>query len=164
MAHAACTASIGFLIAADDLGDFFPRGGAEMTRNIRSLAFLVVLGLLSVTAMAGEAQPKPLIFAGSGTTLAITRILAEAYKGVRPEVTIEVAKSIGSAAGMQAAADGAIAVGLISRPLKEDEKKLGLTVLPYARTVLVIGVHPTVPDDNITFDDLINIYKRVKTR
>jgi phosphate transport system substrate-binding protein len=116
------------------------------------------------TAAVCEAQPGPLIFAGSGTNLAITRLLVEAYKRVRPEITIEVPKSIGSAAGIQAVADGAITVGLISRPMKEDEKKLGLTVLPYARTVLVIAVHPTVPDDNITFDDLINVYKGMKTR
>jgi phosphate transport system substrate-binding protein len=135
-----------------------------MTGSIRSLALLASLGLLLVTAAIGEAQPGPLIFAGSGTNLAITRLLAEAYKRVRPEITIEVPKSLGSAAGIQAVADGAITVGLISRPMKEDEKKLGLTVLPYARTVLVIAVHPTVPDDNITFDDLINVYKGVKTR
>jgi phosphate transport system substrate-binding protein len=125
---------------------------------------LALLGLLVVTDAVAEAPTGPLIFAGSGTNLAITRLQAEAHKRVRPEITIEVPKSIGSGAGIQAAADGAIAVGLISRPVKEDEKRLGLTVLPYARTVLVIGVHPTVPDDNITFDDLINIYKRVKTR
>jgi phosphate transport system substrate-binding protein len=48
--------------------------------------------------------------------------------------------------------------------MKADEKKLGLTVQPYARIVLVMGVHPTVPDDNITFADLINIYKGVKVQ
>jgi phosphate transport system substrate-binding protein len=135
-----------------------------MTGIKRVLALLALLGGLSGTAGVGETQIGPLIFAGSDTNLAITRLLAEAYTRARPDITIDVPKSIGSAAGIQAAADGAITVGLISRPVKEDEKRWGLTVLPYARTVLIIGVHPTVPDDNITFDDLIDIYKGVKTR
>jgi phosphate transport system substrate-binding protein len=135
-----------------------------MVGRLRPFVLLGWFGLLGVTAEVCVAQTRPLIFAGSGANLAITQLLVEAYRRLHPEVTIDVPKSIGSGAGIQAAADGAITVGLISRPMKEGEKRLGLTVLPYARTVLIIGAHPTVPDDNLTFDDLINIYKGVKTR
>jgi phosphate transport system substrate-binding protein len=152
------------LIAAKQLGNSFLWGRLKMIGDFRPLALLALLGLLSLTAVAGEVQTGPLIFAGSGSNLAITQLLAEAYQRTHPEISIEVPKSIGSAAAIRAAAEGAISVGLISRPMKEDEKKSGLTVLPYARTVLVIGVRPTVPDDNITFDDLVNIYRGVKTR
>ncbi len=106
----------------------------------------------------------PLVFAGSGTNLPITRLLVEAFSRVRPGIKIEVPASIGSLGGIRAAADGAIAIGLISRPLKAEEKGLGLTVLPYARTAVVIGAHQSVPDDGITFDDLVQIYKGTKTR
>ena len=115
-------------------------------------------------AAAGEAPAGPLVFAGSGSNLPLTRLLADAFARVRPESKIEVPASIGSAGGIRAAADGAIAVGLISRPLKDREKESGLTVLPYARTAVVIGVHPAVPDDGISFVDLVQIYKGTKSR
>jgi phosphate transport system substrate-binding protein len=115
-------------------------------------------------AVAGESAPAPLVFAGSGSSLPITRLLAEAFRQRRPELTIEVPASIGSTGGIRAVADGATALGLISRPLKASEQALGLTVVPYARTAVVIGAHPTVADEGITFDDLIQIYKGTKTR
>jgi hypothetical protein len=57
-----------------------------MTHHQRPLAFLAVLGLLSLPAWAGEAPPSPLIFAGSGTNLTITRLLVEAYTRLHPAV------------------------------------------------------------------------------
>lgn len=117
-----------------------------------------------VGAAAGEVPAGPLVFAGSGSNLPITRLLTEAFARVHPESRIEVPASIGSAGGIRAAADGAIAVGLISRPLREAEKGLGLTVLPYARTAVVIGAHPTVADDGLTAEDLVQIYRGVRSR
>ena len=65
---------------------------------------------------------------------------------------------------MRAAADGSIALGLISRPLRERERGLGVTVLPYARAVIVVAAHVAVPDDGITSEDLVRIYQGIKTR
>ncbi len=113
---------------------------------------------------AATAPAAPLVFAGSGTNLAITRLLAEAFVRTRPDLTIEVPASIGSTGGIQAAADGSIALGLVSRPLKDQEKTLGLTTRPYARSAIVFGVHPTVHDEGISLDDLLNIYRGTKTR
>lgn len=117
-----------------------------------------------VSVWAGETPAAPLVFAGSGSNLPLTRLLADAFARVRPEISIDVPASIGSTGAIRAAADGAIAVGLISRPLKDQEKGSGLTVLPYARTAVVIGVHPAVPDDGISFEDLVQIYKGTKSR
>lgn len=113
---------------------------------------------------AGESTSAPLVFAGSGTNLPITRLLAEAFRQRHPECTIEVPASIGSTGGIRAAADGGIALGLISRPLKSHEQALGLTSVPYARTAVVIGAHPTVGDNDITFSEFLEIYKGTKTR
>lgn len=130
-------------------------------------ALLVLMGaplIQPAPARGGETPSRPLTFAGSGTNLPITRLLVEAFGRVRPGIRIEVPASIGSLGGIRAAADGAVALGLISRPLKAEEKGLGLTVLPYARTAIVIGVHPTVADDGITFAELVQIYQGTKTR
>lgn len=109
-------------------------------------------------------QSKSLTFAGSGVSLEITRILAKQFQKTHPEIKINVPTSIGSSGAIYAAADGAIAVGMISRPLKAQEQKLGLTVIPIAKTPLAIATHLSVADDNITSTQLIDIYQGKKTQ
>lgn len=128
------------------------------------VGLVVIAGAILPHAKAAQSRSSPLVFAGSGSNVPVTRLLAEAFRRVRPEITIEVPASIGSGGATRAAADGAIAVGLISRPLKESERGWGLTALPYARTAVVIGAHPTVADDGLASQDLVQIYRGIKTR
>jgi phosphate transport system substrate-binding protein len=132
--------------------------------SIGMLGWLTLMGALPRNALAAEIQSSPLVFAGSGSNLAITRLLAEAFRRIHPGSTIEIPASIGSGGGTRAAADGAITVGLISRPLKESERGWGLTVLPYARTAVVVAANPTVADDGLTFEELVQIYRGLKSR
>lgn len=114
-----------------------------------------------------EVQPPtatPLTFAGTGVSLEITRILAKQFQKTHPEIKINVPASIGSSGAIQGAAEGAIAVGMVSRPLKAQEKKLGLTVKAIAKTPLAFAVHPSVPDNNITSTQLLDIYQGKKTQ
>jgi phosphate transport system substrate-binding protein len=76
---------------------------------------------------------------------------------------IDVPASLGSIGGIRAAAEGAVSLGLISRPLRKSEEDLGLTVVPYARTALVIGVNAEVPVEKITSGELLDIYAGKKT-
>ena len=107
---------------------------------------------------------REVVFAGSGSNLSMIRILAAEFQKTAPELKIKVPPSIGSTGGINAVLDGKITVALISRPLREEEQKFGLRVIPYAQTAVVIGAHPTVSDDNVTYTDLIDIYKGTKTR
>jgi phosphate transport system substrate-binding protein len=132
--------------------------------SIGMLGWLTVMGATPWDAMTAEIRSSPLVFAGSGSNLAITRLLAEAFQRIHPEITIEIPASIGSGGGTRAAADGAITVGLISRPLKESEQKWGLTVLPYARTPVVVAANPAVADNGLTFEELVQIYRGLKNR
>lgn len=131
--------------------------------RVTLVALVLAVGPFS-SLWAGESPPRALVFAGGGSALPIVRLLAEAFGRVRPEIKIDVPASLGTGGGIRAVADGAIDVGLLGRPLREAEKSLGLTALPFARTALVIGAHRTVADENITFEDLVNIYKGRKTR
>src|SRR2546430_1825556 len=81
--------------------------------------------------------------------------------GLRSRLTCQPASVQVVPYGLQLRAP--LASGLLRGPWKDEEQKLGLTVLPYARTVIVIGVHPTVADDGITSEDLVRIYKKTKT-
>ena len=124
-----------------------------------AVASWLVAALIAGTACAAEPPAGRLILAGSGSNLPLVRLLVRSFQKSHPEVRIEVPASIGSSSGIRAAANGAIAIGLISRPLKETEKGLGLTVRHIARTPMVIAVHPTVAEDAITSRELLDIYR-----
>ena len=153
-----------------------PTAGRESPmRSVRTVAqgldvvAVLALLLLATTAIAplaraAERAPVQLTFAGTGTSLAIVRRLADGFERQHPEIRIQVPGSIGSTGGIQAAADGAVALGLIARPLREREKPLGLTVVPFARTGVAIATHEGVADDGITPEDFVSIYAGTKTR
>jgi phosphate transport system substrate-binding protein len=128
--------------------------------NRRALAIAVVLaGSLAISGAFGPAHAgDPVVVAGSGSNLAATHALADAFRKRHPGIDIQVPSSIGSSGAVRAIADGSIAVGLLSRPLTESERALGLTVVPYARTAIVLGAHPTVADAGISTSDLVEIY------
>jgi phosphate transport system substrate-binding protein len=151
----------GVLIGGDRAG--LPTG--LFTRTAGLLLVVAALTMLfSDVATAGEPSSAPLVFAGSGTNLAITRLLVEAFGQRHPQVNIQIPKRIGSTGAIRAVAERAVTVGLISRPLRGGESGLGLIVLPYAKTAVVIGVHPTFPEDGITFEELLQIYRGTKSR
>ncbi|MEM5788416.1 MAG: substrate-binding domain-containing protein, partial [Syntrophobacteraceae bacterium] len=110
-----------------------------------------------------QSVQQPLIAAGSGVNLGITRLLAKAYMADYPDAAIEIPGSIGSKGAIAAVADGSITFGLLSRPLKEKEQSSRLVALPYARVPMVVGAHPSVQDDGITFQELVDIYRGTKT-
>jgi len=136
-------------------------------RRIFRIPLLIMICGLSLSVWAQTAMFKDasasLVFAGSGSNLSITRLLAKAFMQQHPEIRVEVPASIGSSGGIKAVAESAIDIGLVSRPLMSKESELGLTVLPYARTAVVIGVHPTVTEDEITSEDLVKIYMGTKS-
>jgi phosphate transport system substrate-binding protein len=131
----------------------------------RALALAAALAACLVVPDAPPAARAegPVIVAGSGSNLAATHALADAFRTRYPGTDIQVPPSIGSTGGVRAVADGTVAIGLISRPLTEGERSLGLTVVPYARTAIVLGAHPTVADAGVSTGDLVAIYAGRKT-
>ncbi len=115
-------------------------------------------------ALNQESPSLELVFAGSGVNLPIMRLLVKEFRQSHPDIKIDVPPTIGSKGAIKAAFDGAIAIGLISRPLLDKEKKLGLEVVPYARTATAIATHPSVAEDEITSEELIQIYKGTLSR
>lgn len=140
-------------------------------KNCRRVLWLWALIAVCCLPAASPAQAPPqqaaqkhLIVAGSGVNLGIARLLAKAFMERRPEITIEVPGSIGTRGAIPAVADGVITLGLLSRPLKSSEQSPGFVVRTYARVPVVVAAHPTVPDGEITFQDLVDIYRGTKTR
>lgn len=150
------------------------RSGAEARRTaspgrpgpglLGLLALAILVAAPVETAAAGDSTSAALVFAGSGTNLEVTRLLAKAFERLRPDIRIEVPSSLGSTGGISAVREGAITVGLAARPLNGTEREWGLTVLPYARTAIVFAAHPTVAEGEVTTDDVVKIYAGIKTQ
>lgn len=72
---------------------------------------------------------------------------------------IDVPESIGSGGGIRALAAGKIDLARVARPLKENEKKLGLTYKRFALSPIVFVAHPSVTGvENLKSEDIIGIY------
>lgn len=101
--------------------------------------------------------------AGSGSNLPLTRILARAYGRRRPGTAVVVHESIGSSGGVRAVLEGAVGLGLVSRPLSATERDTGIRVIPYARVAVVAAANPSVPNEEITAADLVDVYRGTKS-
>ena len=128
-----------------------------------------ILCMVFLTGCAAPAQPtasntaqttprQGFVIAGSGVNLPLMRQLAIAYEAKQPAEKISIPDSIGSAGAIKAILDKGIHLGLISRPLHEQEKAVGLKQIQYARSVVIIAVHPSVQVDTISVADLLAIY------
>jgi phosphate transport system substrate-binding protein len=102
------------------------------------------------------------VIAGSGVNLPLMRKLSATYETSRLPGKIVIPDSIGSAGAIKAALDGAIDLGLTSRPLQEREKAAGLKQIQYARSAVAFAAHPSVPVDSISVADLLAIYSGAK--
>lgn len=102
----------------------------------------------------GELGPG-LHVAGSGACLPLARDLAAGFVGA--DVTIH--ESVGSTGGVRAVADGAIEVGLVSRPLHAREEALGLEVVPFARVPVVLVAHPDVAVRSVSRSEVIDLVR-----
>ena len=138
-----------------------------MNRTV-GLFVLMTMGMFlfaaTLCAQAAKKETRTIVFAGSGSGVAIVRVLAKEFERRNPGIRVEVPPSIGTGGGIKAAAAGSISAGMATRPLKPEEKALGLSHLPFAATAQALAVHPSVPEDGITTAELIAIYRGKKTQ
>lgn len=91
------------------------------------------------------AEPPPrfvgTLVAGSGANLPLVRLLLDDLVAAGE---VRVAESIGSSGAVAALRDGAIDVGLLSRPLREREHSATWSVVPIASSPVVWAAHPGV--------------------
>jgi phosphate transport system substrate-binding protein len=123
----------------------------------RAMLFVLPLICLTLNVSYGSEIVKA---AGSGGMIPLLTELAKSYYAENKKVTILVKpQSIQSAGGIKGVADGELGIGMANRPLKEEEKGLGLEVFEIARASVIIGVNKQVPLDAISSKDLCRIYE-----
>ena len=94
---------------------------------------------------------------GSTSVGPIMEKLAESYKGLNPDVTIDIQQT-GSGAGITSATEGTCDIGMSSRELKQEELDAGLTEMKIADDGIAVIVNLDNPIENITSDEIMKIY------
>lgn len=121
-------------------------------RTILTLTMLASL-LLGATAFAQETVR----IGGSGTGLGTLKKIIVAFRKKNPGIQVAIQSSIGSGGAIKAVAQGALELGVVSRPLSKEEVGLGLTVLPFAKTPFVFAVSKNVPVANLNREEISKI-------
>ena len=97
------------------------------------------------------------VIAGSSSVTPIMEKLAEAYKAVNPDVTIEVQQS-DSTTGVNMAIEGTCDIGMASRDLKDSEASSGVSATAIAKDGIAVIVAPASIADSLTSDQVKAIF------
>ncbi|MCL2018763.1 MAG: phosphate ABC transporter substrate-binding protein [Oscillospiraceae bacterium] len=123
---------------------------------------LLSVNLLS-SCMAGKAHgglnPTTVIVAGSTSVQPYVEILVEEYRLLYPDNAVGV-QGGGSSAGIRAVLNEIAEIGMSSRALNQEEKELGLWSVEIALDGLAIVVHPDNKVENLTMEQVRDIYSR----
>lgn len=139
----------------------------------RALALLAVLGLAACEGdpPPADVQASPsfspeggvLRLVGTGAMVPLAWELAGAFARSRTDLRIVVEPSVGSGGGVRAASDGAVDLGMVSRPVTDGERRRGLAVFPVARDVVVLAAHRAVPVDALATAEVLALVKGGQT-
>jgi phosphate transport system substrate-binding protein len=117
--------------------------------------FLAMVAILDSHVYAEEV----IKIGGAGSTLGSMKLLAAAFEKKHPGTRVDVLPSIGSIGGIAAVSRGGVDIGLIGRPLDDKERKLGLSVIEYARTPLVFVTREDINVSNVSTQEIIKILR-----
>jgi phosphate transport system substrate-binding protein len=114
-----------------------------------------LLGCGNHTRNVSKSRKSTVTIAGSTSVMPFSEKLAEHFKIEEPGITVDV-QGGGSSAGIQACINGTVDIGMSSRELKGDEKRLDEIIICHDGIAIV--VHPQNPLQNITLEQIRAIY------
>lgn len=94
---------------------------------------------------------------GSSSVTPVMERIAEEYKEINPNVSIEVQQS-DSTTGVSSVVEGVSDIGLVSRAIKEAELSQGLTPLTIAMDGIVVVIHKENALEGLTAEQVRDIY------
>ncbi|MCZ4293388.1 phosphate ABC transporter substrate-binding protein [Vibrio sinaloensis] len=119
---------------------------------------IALAALLSTSLVSAPIFAKEVNVSGSTSVARIMDVLAEKFNATHPESFIAV-QGVGSSAGITLVNKGVANIGMSSRYLTESEQTESLTVMPIAYDGLAVVVNKSNMVDNVTRDQLFDIYK-----
>lgn len=125
----------------------------------RGLFWVMLFAVSGFLQNPFAADAEVIRIGGTGSGLGMIRILSDAFEKKHPGMTVKVLPSIGSSGAIKAVSQGALDIGLISRPLRPEELKLGLRVVDYATTPFVLVVGKNVNIAGLNHKELVKIYR-----
>lgn len=122
------------------------------------MRFLIGI-LASLSLLSAAAGAETVVFAGSSTVMPIMEDMTPVFEahGIEPEV-----QGGGSSAGFKAAQMGMADFGMMSRNLSAEEQEI-LDSMVIARDWIVLIAHAGAPFDEITSEQVVEIYTGEKT-
>ncbi len=130
----------------------------------KSIISMLTVVVCAISLAAGNASEKSkVIIKGSTTVLPITMKAIEAFKSVKPGISISLEGS-GSGNGIKALLDGTCDIANSSREMKPEEKekakaaKMKIREITVAYDMIVPVVHPSNKVKNLTKDQLKGIF------
>jgi phosphate transport system substrate-binding protein len=128
----------------------------QISRLIRkTVGFCMLVFVMSMTSACSRASTTGIILAGSTSVQPFAEALAEEYMKLNSGIEVDV-QGGGSAAGILAAQTNTADIGMSSRNLAGDEKKLWYVEI--ARDGLAVIVHPSNSVSNLTLAQARGIY------
>lgn len=113
-----------------------------------------------LVAPSSQEEDGVLHLLGTGAMMPLARNLGSSWgktpEGAKWRVVVE--PSVGSGGGVRAVRDGIIDLGMISRPLKEQEKALGLIVVPVALSGVVLATNQNSPRSEMSSAEVRKLY------
>lgn len=119
------------------------------------ILLIVLLGTFDLRKSGASRKETSITLAGSTSVMPFSEKLAEFYMLQHPSLSVDV-QGGGSSAGIQAAINRTVDVGMSSRKLKPDEKVLTEILICYDGISII--VHPKNPLRDISLDQIKKIY------
>lgn len=133
----------------------------KLLRRRRVSISVVILALsMSMMSACSRAPGSAMIVAGSTSVQPYAEVLAEEFMVLNPDTEIDI-QGGGSSAGITAAQTHSADIGMSSRAMKEEEKDLWS--IEIARDGLVLIVNPENPIQNLTLEQIRDIYAATVT-
>lgn len=130
----------------------------NFSRRATARQMLLAVIMLCAGGAAAATGSTVLHIGGTGAALGTMRQLGEAFRHGNPGVEVHVMPYIGSTGAIRGVVDGSVQIGLSARPLGSSEQALPVRAIPYAVTPFVFVAHSSAPADNVTRQQVIEIF------
>lgn len=105
----------------------------------------------------GSGMSGTLSLNGSTSVSPVMEVLAESYRTINPDVTIDIQQT-GSGAGITATIDGTCEIGMSSRALKKEELSEGVTEQQIALDGIAVIINLENPVEDLSSEQIRGIY------